>query len=461
MPPRRVDLKHLLEDRRDARRASLEESLVTEIVWRALDADAARIRLCVDAAAARLAVIDDGRGLTRQAFTRLNRVAPLPGRASGAMRPDLALGLLVADELVLESRRGARHLATAWQLETRYRAPWTWIEPPRLVEAEGTAVRLHLSNPLSPLLDTGYLEEVIRTRFATLLDPVFEPLLGRQWPAGVRFEINGERLLPASNGIRARVILPVRLGRRRIPSAIAMLQQHEHPVPEDQQGFAVSAFGRVIRRGWGWLGLAPTSAWRVTGVVEAPELAGCLTPDGSDFMRSGSAAAIFGAHRTAIAEAVTRQLAAWGDVLESEPRPRPARLDRELEAVLDALSASYPRLRSLAQTTAGGQTPLPLSDRTADDGGGSSAAPARRDLLVHCEPRPGDPDVGRVENGAIWINDAHPAYLRASESRALGYHTALTIALALAPLAAAAEERTFVTRFLAQWGEGRGKRRSP
>lgn len=53
----------------------------------------------------------------------------------------------------------------------------------------------------------------------------------------------------------------------------------------------------------------------------------------------------------------------------------------------------------------------------------------------------------------MWVNAAHPAYLRAVSSRSLGYHLALTVALALAPLAVAArEEHFFVIRFLTEWG---------
>ena len=38
-------------------------------------------------------------------------------------------------------------------------------------------------------------------------------------------------------------------------------------------------------------------------------------------------------------------------------------------------------------------------------------------------------------------------------SRSLGYHTALAVALALAPLAVeACDEHTFITQFLAHWG---------
>jgi hypothetical protein len=72
---------------------------------------------------------------------------------------------------------------------------------------------------------------------------------------------------------------------------------------------------------------------------------------------------------------------------------------------------------------------------------------------VQFESRAGDPELGRLVDNVIWINDAHPAYARAVASRSLGYHTAIAVALALAPLAVEADnEHAFVTQFLAQWG---------
>jgi hypothetical protein len=72
---------------------------------------------------------------------------------------------------------------------------------------------------------------------------------------------------------------------------------------------------------------------------------------------------------------------------------------------------------------------------------------------VQLESRAGDPELGRLVDNVIWINDAHPAYARAVASRSLGYHTAVAVALALAPLAVEADdEHAFVTQFLAQWG---------
>ena len=53
----------------------------------------------------------------------------------------------------------------------------------------------------------------------------------------------------------------------------------------------------------------------------------------------------------------------------------------------------------------------------------------------------------------MWVNEAHPAYRRAAASRSEGYHVALALALALAPLAVEpAKEHAFVTAFLERWG---------
>jgi hypothetical protein len=87
--------------------------------------------------------------------------------------------------------------------------------------------------------------------------------------------------------------------------------------------------------------------------------------------------------------------------------------------------------------------------------------------MVQFESRPDDLELGRLVDSTIWINEAHPAFTRAAASRSTGYHTALTVALSLAPLAVdTAGEHAFVTKFLAHWGgaqttAGRRSRRKP
>ena len=86
--------------------------------------------------------------------------------------------------------------------------------------------------------------------------------------------------------------------------------------------------------------------------------------------------------------------------------------------------------------------------------------PARYGLLVQFESRPGDSELARLVDSTIWINDAHPAFTRAVASRSLGYHTALAVALALAPLAVEPrDEHSFITQFLAHWGSAQAPTR--
>jgi hypothetical protein len=81
---------------------------------------------------------------------------------------------------------------------------------------------------------------------------------------------------------------------------------------------------------------------------------------------------------------------------------------------------------------------------------------------VQFESRPNDPELGRLVDSTIWINDAHAAYVRATASRSVGYHIALSVALALAPLAVEdAGEHDFLTRFLSQWGGAPASRTGP
>jgi hypothetical protein len=119
----------------------------------------------------------------------------------------------------------------------------------------------------------------------------------------------------------------------------------------------------VIKRGWDWLGLTPPGGARIGGLVEAPELAECLTLSKNDFVRAGARGAIYLVYRKAIQEVVSRQLTAWGEARSDDKRPRTARLDRELERVLEDLADDFPLLRALVDRRSGGQKRLPMPGR--------------------------------------------------------------------------------------------------
>ena len=527
----RVDLLHLLEDLRDAYPGAIEETILTEVVANALDSGAAEIGLATDPTVATLTVVDNGHGMRRRELARYHDIAATSktrGQGIGFAGIGIKLGLLVSEEVVTETRRGAVHVATAWGLSSRQRAPWRWIPAPGLVARRGTGVRLRLQNPLSPLLDPGYVEATLRRHFQPLLDAAFDAILAAHYPRGVALTLNGTRLGLEARWVMESAPITVRLARKRKPSAAGYLIRDRVPLPEEQRGLAISTFGKVIKRGWDWLGLTPAAPDRVGGLVEVPALAECLTLNKADFIRVGTRGAVYLAYRKAIQEAVAAQLAAWGDLADpgDNVRRRAARpVERDLESVLGQLAEDFPLLASLVERRAGGQRRLPMGRRGdefgADDlpapftqmhgeaplaesgavarsgapgadqlardtpppvAGDSEAPPAvapastlpaergrrqpaRYGLSLQFALRPDDPELARLIESTVWINEAHSAYRRAAASRSEGYHIAVAVALALAPLAVEpAKEHGFLTAFLSAWGatmDRSKRRRSP
>ena len=206
------------------------------------------------------------------------------------------------------------------------------------------------------------------------------------------------------------------------------------------------------------------------------------------------------------------QLAAWGDArvpAEQTSRRLVRPLERDLQTVLVDLAEDFPLLASLVDRRPGGQQRLPMgpgarlpgfgdgtetseptsgSREQAGPGAAEPPAqpapvptrepgptgslpdargpkrPARYGLSIQFESRADDPELGRLVESTVWVNQAHPAYRRAVASRSEGYHVALTVAMALASLAVEPQgARGFITAFLEHWGEaldrgGRGRR---
>ena len=514
----RVDLEHLLEDLRDAYPSSIEETILTEIIANSLDSGASRIAMTVDPAQSTLTVVDNGSGMQRKEMRQYHDIASstkVRGQGIGFAGVGIKLGLLVCEEVLTETRRGSTHVATRWHLASRHRAPWQWVTPPGLVGEQSTAVRLKVRTPLSPLVDSGFVEGVMRRHFQPLLEPLFDSFLASQYPAGIVLAVNGRPLERHPAPAPEQAPLAIRLARRRKPSALGYLTRYAMPLPEDQRGVAISTLGKVIKRGWDWLGVTSLQPERINGLIEVPDLAASLTLNKGDFIRTGTRGATYLAYRKAIQEAVSRHLEIWGDTRAgtSDASARMMRpLERDLDRVLEELSDDFPLLGSLVERRAGGQKRLPIDGKTTDivagteaiavlaasstaepepnetvpaqpqtsppptdqgmavtepvtstipasasamfPGHGRSRAPMRYGLGVQFEDRPGNSELGRLVESTVWINQAHPAYRRALASRSVGYHISLAVALALAPLAVEPDqEHTFITKFLSHWGQ--------
>ncbi len=511
----RVDLLHLLEDLRDAYPGALEDTILTEIIANSLDSGASKIVMDVNPSAGTLMVRDNGSGMQRKDLACYHDIASSTkrrGQGIGFAGVGIKLGLLVCQEVLTETKRGHTHVSTTWHLSSRHRAPWKWVPPIGMVIQQGTAVRLKLHNILSPLLDQGFLGAAISRHFQPLLDPTFSTILNAHYPHGVIFEINGVDLPPQRFEAPVHAPLEIRLARKRKPSAVGYLVRTENPLPDDLQGLAISTYGKVIKSGWDWLGITPQAREHISGLIEVPGLAASLTLNKGDFIRVGARGATYLAYRKAIQEAVQRQLSEWGvvDSPVEETPPRQIRpLERDLERVLEDLSDLFPLLGSLVEHRKGGQKRLPLgtpgpyeamravmvpgeasqdqeteeelvvqppgndspdgeTQREPREPGedasvvsdfllpdrGSRRAPARFGLGIQFEDREDDQEIGRLVESTVWVNRAHPAYQRAVATRSVGYHIALAVGMALAPLAVeASSEHAFLTAFLSCWGE--------
>jgi Histidine kinase-, DNA gyrase B-, and HSP90-like ATPase len=511
----RVDLLHLLEDLRDAYPGSVEETILTEIMANALDSGASAISFQADPAASTLTAVDNGSGMQRRDLARFHDIASsnkIRGQGIGFAGVGIKLGLLICEEVLTETRRGKNHVASSWHMASRHRAPWKWVPAPGLVTERGTGVKLKLRNPLSPLLDGGFLEGALRRHFQPLLDPAFDDFLSAHYPKGITIEINGRRLDKQRSLAHLQAPLEIRLLRRRKPSALGYLFREENVLPDDHRGLAISTFGKVIRRGWDWLGITPNAPERIGGLIEVPELAACLTLNKGDFIRTGARGAAYLAFRRAIQQAIAKQLAEWGDAPppSDQAPPRELRpLQRDLAHLLEDLAMDFPLLASLVERRAGGQKRLPLAargnngdarsfvaasvsalaeggesraeeihpsaeDREHENAGVNEAAsaypagehplqlpgkpvarrPAHYGLDIQFEDRADGSDLGRLVESTVWVNRAHPAYRRALASRSLGYHIALTVAMSLAPLAVEPSQQSeFLLTFLTRWGQ--------
>lgn len=519
----RVDLLHLLEDLRDAYPGELEETILTEIVANSLDSGARTISLIADRARCTLTVVDDGSGMRRRELARYHDLAATSkarGKGIGFAGVGIKLGLLVADEVVTETMRDERRVATLWRLSSRKRAPWEWMVPPGLVGERGTAVRLRVQNAFSALLDEEYVRSSLVRHYRTLFDPRFDAILASHYGEGLRFVLNGRPLPREPTDEWERGELEVRLPRKRKPSALGYLFRAPAALPADERGMAVSTLGKVITCGWDWLGVSPAEPDTVGGLIEAPGLAECLTLNKADFLRSGPRGATYLAYRKAIQEAVSRWLTEWGesrDPSEGERRRVSRPVQRDLQTVLVDLAEEFPLLSALVERQSGGQRKLPVGgsgtgsgpagaagpDEPTFEGGAGAPAegggepeateagapegsspppragaptvvrppagkagpkrPARYLLRIEFERRPDDRELARLAESTVWVNEAHPAYQRASGTRAKEYHVALSTAMALSRLAVEpGRQHEFVTRFLARWGRarnGKGRRR--
>lgn len=503
----RVNLRHLLEDIRDSYPNPLEEAIITELIANAFDAGASKIRFLTKPDLRRLTIVDNGKGMKDQNFEEYHDIAAttkIRGKGIGFAGVGVKLALLIAEEVITETKSGSFHKATRWKLETAQRAPWEYIEPKGLVSSfSGTAVSIILRDQDSLLLRGSFIERVIQTHFYPILDEEFmNRILIKVYKNGMAFEINEKRInLVEEEGPFQKKPFLVRITKGGKPIGIGFLSKSKEELPEDQRGMAISTYGKVIKRGWDWVGIAPRNPMCLTGVVEVPQLSEILTINKADFLKDTTSLQKYYRYRKAIQEAIKPILRDLGEIIT--PREKPERvlrpLEKEMERLLGNMLNEFPELspllgrRRMGEPVEGiipdsGSPPIGtlvegVEAMTGTHGGGGEGSgieategelegerisPAdepieqghryegrrrRPGVMLNFGDNPERQELGWLSENTIWINKGHPAYQRAMDSGAENYHIVLSVAWVLSNyLETEKSPQMFINRFLSNWG---------
>jgi hypothetical protein len=334
------------------------------------------------------------------------------------------------------------------------------------------------------LVSAETVSEIIRRYFYPLLDSEFAEVLRHIYPEGVSVTVNDERVTVPRIEKKAAQYFVVRRGRRGKLMGIGFLVRTARQLPEHQRGLAISTFGKVIKRGWEWLGITPRHPAMLTGIVEVPELVQCLTTNKCDFMRDPNSLKKYYKYRKAIQDAVTDVLEDLGERQEPEARPDRTlrRLQKEIDGVVAEILPDFPELEPLFGRKRRGsqETGLLADDEGAVVAGRVGEAPAGELEGTHLEPvgqkgessgprqvrrrRPGlmigfddetgGDDMAWLRGSTLYINALHPAYRRVQGTPSANLYITFVVAMTLsAHVEAGRAPLELMQRFMATWGE--------
>jgi hypothetical protein len=505
----KVELKHLLEDIRDGYGFPVQQAIITELVANALDSEASDIGFIVDAQRKLLTVIDNGLGMTKAQHERYHDIAAttkVRGKGIGFAGLGAKLALLICNSVVTETRTTDYYGATNWYLRDAYTAPWNPVRPAGRVQTpQGTSVTLNLRDSGDELLDEAYIRDCLKEDWYPLFDEEFKKVLRAIYPRGVQFAVDGKIVVAWPGKNEERHYFGVRLAKKSKPIGVGFLCRSDNELREEEQGVAVSTYGKVIKRGWDWLGLRPRRPEFLNGIVEVPDLVTFLQTNKADFLKGGPGYDKYLQYRKSVQQAVLEELRTLGEEPSTSGRKDTLLGDVEttIDRILKTIVPDFPELDSLLTRKRPAdrtdvvipdpmQPPIgsPISgvdvvtgtkggaghgsgieagpgpfvgehlDPASDPKHGGSPHTARRrsgGLRVTWDNQPDRPDIGWFYESTVFVNEGHAAWVRASKlSRDVQQVYMLTVtAWVLArelPEERAAIE--LVTRFWTAWGNG-------
>lgn len=505
----KVNLHHLLEDIRDSYPFPQEEVIVTELVANSLDSQASDIRFITDPQKSALTVIDNGKGMNKKELDGYHNIASTTktrGMGIGFAGVGAKLSLLIAKEVITETANGNFRSATRWKLENDEKAPWKYITPTDLKfikSSHGTAVSIFFKSNDSDLLNPEFINKTIQKHFYTILDDTFQRALRSIYKNGINFYVNEQKIsLSEMMQFEKSNAFKIHFGKKGKPVGVGFVRKYKDPLDEEKRGIAISTCGKVIKHGWDWLGISAKNPDYITGVVEIPYLSNFLTTNKADFLKDTASLQKYYRYRKAVQEAIGPILKEFGEINESREKStkelRP--LEKEIRQIIDNMLTDFPELDPLFGRIKKSETAVfvsadPLASDTGtavekdsektiinsednnnkenmkNDENNGGRLPnfdiGKKDTGLPQEGKRKSPglmigfynnknsnELGKIEEGTVWINNEHPAFKRVIKAGGEKYHIVVSTAFVLSSyLQEQKSLQAFINSFLSNWGK--------
>lgn len=492
----KVNARHLLDDIATAYRCSIEEAVLTEAIANSLDAKSSIISISVNNKEKSITFLDNGTGMKEIDFEKYHDLAESrkeKGQGIGFAGLGAKLSHKLAKKIVTETKSQTFHGSSQWNFKDDDLV-WSYNHQ-RTLNKTGTKVTLYLNNETG-MLGKDFLEHRVRKYYGALLDPnLTEVYIWKAiYPNGVRFEINGSELanesLLDSPAIENSKKVDIRF-RKKLPIGRAIFVLAREPIPDEEQGIAITTYGKTIRREP--LHLKSRHPERITGWFESPELVECLTLNKQEFTESGPTGEKFRRIKRELQSEFNKWLTSIGEMPEMEARQRATKiLEQETAQILRKIPKlwflfSVSMKDKVAVFDSNGELNLnevsriampPLESQPGAEAKEDKQSGEDLQLFVpgpsYGEKRSrirskkirGAPRIERIKNvereeiswvdgDTVFVNSAHPAYLKSERNHLLSYHERLAIfyAVCLEASIDPEEKLRLLNETLTAWGK--------
>ncbi len=502
-----INFRNLIRDLADMYPVEADEVVVIELIANSLDAGATQIHLDFDRKRNTLIVADNGKGMSSKQFEEYHDFAAglkTRGVGIGFAGVGAKISFNISDRVLTETRSesGSFSGGSDWHIDEKGHLVWNEVAPQYLTEP-GTRVEITFRQGVVPDYRTSDdLVALLRRHYFPLLDSRFLRLyetLGA-YSRNLRFYVNGHEVSPTDSveafGLtQLKEFFPTR-GSKRVGYGLFGLAPTEYPLGSGTSGIAICTRGKVIKTEFFSQFPGPLGP-RMFGMGEVPPLVEYLTTAKNDFVRGRATHKQFENLYGPVRDAFRQWMVELGlETAQSKQTDEATQLERELTRLLKDVpelsdffgfrtkratyeardlggtgvnpeeggGATFPVTPGPGNTTRPGPTQGgPLAEATLQE---DKAAPTkqadpisrrgRRGPQIGFIDAPEKVDLSWVDGNQVFINSAHPAFIKSrANNGSRRVHSLFAVGAAIQKYLASndtAPDLAFLDRMMAAWG---------